>query len=71
MILSCDCNGHPQYGTAGARFQDALYGAGRRVHTSLFKEPGGHCTVCGTHNKPAQKAKKATVVESGKKGKKR
>jgi len=52
MILPCFCECSPDGNTCGAKFQDAKYGKGMRVHNkAVHKGPKGtskyRCTVCG------------------------
>lgn len=44
-ILSCDCQNDKNGNPAGAKFQDATYGKGKRAHNRTVK--GIRCTVCG------------------------
>lgn len=54
MIFECSCQGNGGT-THAARFQDATYGVGQRVHTPMMADDMFRCTICGAeHKKPGK-----------------
>lgn len=46
-IATCTCTRDPKGNDQGAKFQDARYGKGQRLHNETA-DGGSRCTVCGT-----------------------
>jgi hypothetical protein len=69
LILKHNCKNDARGNTAGAVYQDRIYGAGMRVFNPSEKKSEASCTVCGItvsigsedKKKAAEKSEKAAA----------
>jgi hypothetical protein len=57
MILTCNCTANSHGVTDSAKYQDKIYGKGKRLYT-YCKETAFRCTVCGKQASKGFKEKK-------------
>jgi hypothetical protein len=71
MLMHCGCDRRDGKPSAGAAFQDGVYGVGVRMHNPTAKDDTYRCTVCGHEQTKGNKKEKEPEKEKGQgKGKK-